>query len=125
MSITGTGTQADPYVVTTYAELVEKAAESGVYIKVGNDINITSEYPEGNMPTLTLNSPIDGANKKISNWYKITSGYCVEAKNTVSDLTFGNINIASDCSGFYHANEQTDPHFENCKFYCVCQVESA
>jgi hypothetical protein len=119
MSITGTGTQADPYVVTTYAELVEKAAESGVYIKVGNDINITSEYPEGNMPTLTVNSPIDGNNKKISNWYKITSGYCVDAKNTVSNLTFGNINIASNCDGFYHATEQTDPHFENCKFYGI------
>jgi hypothetical protein len=119
MAVTGTGTQADPYVVTTYAELVEKAAESGVYVKVGNDINITSEYPEGNMPTLTVNSPIDGDNKKISNWYKITSGYCIDVKNTVSNLTFGNINIASNCDGFYHANEQTDPHFENCKFYGI------
>ena len=80
MSITGTGTQADPYIITTYAELVEKAAESGVYIKVGNDINITKEYPEGNMPTLTINSPIDGDNTKISNWYKITSGYCIDVK---------------------------------------------
>ena len=119
MSITGTGTQADPFVVTTYAELVEKAAESGVYVKVGNDINITKEYPEGNMPTLTVNSPIDGDNKKISNWYKITSGYCVDVKNTVSDLTFGNINIESDCSGFYHANTLTAPHFTGCKFYGV------
>lgn len=115
----GIGTQADPYVVTTYAELVEKAAESGVYVKLGNDINITSEYPEGNMPTLEVNSPIDGDNKKISNWYKITSGYCVEAKNTVSNLTFGNINIASNCDGFYHANTLTAPHFTGCKFYGV------
>ena len=119
MAVTGTGTQADPYVVTTYAELVEKAVESGVYVRVGNDINITSEYPEGNMPTLTVNSPINGDNKKISNWYKITSGYCIDVKNTVSNLTFGNINITSNCDGFYHANAQTNPHFENCKFYGI------
>ena len=51
MAVTGTGTQADPYVVTTYAELVEKAAESGKYVKIGNDINITDEYPNGDMVT--------------------------------------------------------------------------
>ena len=115
----GTGTQADPYIITTYTELVEKAAEAGVYVKVDNDINITDEYPDGDMPTLVVNSPIDGNNKKISNWYKITSGYCVDVKNTVSDLTFGNINIESDCSGFYHANTLTAPHFTGCKFYGV------
>lgn len=120
MAVSGTGnSQADPFVVTTYADLVEKAAELGVYVKVGNDINITDEYPEGDMPTLTVNSPIDGNNKKILNWYKTTSGYCVDVKNTVSNLILGNINITSNCSGFYHANQQTDPHFENCGFYGI------
>ena len=45
MAITGTGVQADPYVVTTYGELVAVAKTSetytGAYIKIDNDINIT------------------------------------------------------------------------------------
>jgi uncharacterized Zn finger protein len=54
MAVTGTGTQADPYVVTTYGELVEKAKTSGVYIELANDINIADEYPNENMPQLEI-----------------------------------------------------------------------
>lgn len=69
MAITGTGTEQDPYIVTTYDELVEKAAESGKFVKIGNDINILDEYPDGDMPQLVLNAVIDGDDKIVSNWY--------------------------------------------------------
>ena len=37
-TMTGTGTELDPYVVYCYADLMEKVQENGVYIKIGADI---------------------------------------------------------------------------------------
>lgn len=76
----GTGTQADPFVVTTYSELASKITNpdslSECYIKVGNDINIADEYPFGDMPTLDfgVNVFLDGGGKTITNWYYTGSG---------------------------------------------------
>lgn len=127
MSITGTGTQADPYVVTTYAELVEKAAESGVYIKVGNDINITSEYPEGNMPTLQVNSPIDGDGHVISNWYRTVGAelIAITDANHVDNLTIKNIYVTYDGDIFNFPTNNDAWRFNNCKISgyvrgCLC-----
>ena len=75
MAITGTGTQADPFVVTTYSELVSKITNpdslSECYIKVGNDIDIAEEYPFGDMPVLDFGNNVflDGDGKTITNWY--------------------------------------------------------
>ena len=80
MAITGTGTQADPFVVTTYSELAQKITNpdslSECYIKVGNDINIADEYPFGDMPVLDFGNNVflDGDGKTITNWYYTGSG---------------------------------------------------
>ena len=80
MAITGTGTQADPFVVTTYSELAQKITNpdslSECYIKVGNDIDITEEYPFGDMPVLDFGNNVflDGDGKTITNWYYTGSG---------------------------------------------------
>lgn len=118
----GTGTQADPYIITTYAELVEKAAESGVHIKVGNDINITDEYPDGDMPPLIVKSIIDGDNKTISNWYALYTNNnkdLIEVYSTgvIKNLNLQNIYaILSSSRGFVaNANSNTSSYcFENC-----------
>jgi hypothetical protein len=119
----GTGTQADPYIITTYAELVEKAAESGVYIKIDNDINITDEYPDGDMPPLVVKSIIDGDNKTISNWYAL---YTNNNKNLIEVYSTGvikNLNLQNiyatlfgSSRGFVaNANSNTSSYcFENC-----------
>lgn len=75
MAITGSGTHDDPFVVTTYSELVSKITNPDnlvvCYIKVGNDINIADEYPFGDMPVLDfgVNVFLDGDGKTITNWY--------------------------------------------------------
>jgi hypothetical protein len=80
MAITGTGTQADPFVVTTYSELVSKITNpdslSECYIKVGNNIDIAEEYPFGDMPVLDFGANVflDGDGKTITNWYYTGSG---------------------------------------------------
>lgn len=121
MAIAGSGTQADPWVVTTYTELVSKADDEG-YIKIGNDINITDEYPNGDMPTLEIvKSDIDGDGKVISNWYKTDSGYCIDttdSSDTVScihDLTIRNIYIKDSVDAFLkRGDSDTRDFFVNC-----------
>lgn len=87
MAITGTGTHDDPFVVTTYSELVSKITNPdnlvGCYIKVGNDINIADEYPFGDMPTLDfgVNVFLDGDGKTITNWYHINNNPVINMKN--------------------------------------------
>ena len=70
MAITGTGTSADPYVVTTWDELASVTSETGVYIKLGNNIDMNTEYPEGLTSGLTINcAEIDGEGYTIKNLY--------------------------------------------------------
>ena len=70
MAITGTGTSADHYIVTTWSELASKTSETGVYIKLGNTIDMNDEYPEGLTSGLTVNcAQIDGDGKTVKNLY--------------------------------------------------------
>lgn len=43
MAYTGTGTQADPYVVTTFTDFLTCVAQDGVYVKVDADIDAAAE----------------------------------------------------------------------------------
>lgn len=121
MSVSGTGTQNDPYIVTTWAELVAKAAESGVYVKVGDNIDVMLEYSEGNAPTLVLNGYVDGDGKTISRWYNTGSNYLININNTADKYIENAIftNIKTTYSLVYN---QTSARYgehtaiRNCKF---------
>ena len=43
MAYTGTGTQADPFVVTTFADFLTCVAQEGVYVEVGADLDAAAE----------------------------------------------------------------------------------
>lgn len=43
MAYTGTGTQSDPYVVTTFADFLTCVAQEGVYVEVGADLDAAAE----------------------------------------------------------------------------------
>lgn len=105
MAITGTGTELDPFVVETYAELVEKAAaNSEVFIKIGNDINITDEFPHGDMPQLAItHARIDGDGKTITNWYNLQDRYAIKIEG------------ATGTSG-------RNPQIKNLNFYNILQL---
>ena len=118
MAVTGTGTQVDPFVITTYAELVEKASAFKTYIKVGNDINITDEYPDGDMPPLKVNSPIDGDGHVISNWYRTVGAELIAITDSshVDNLTLKNIYVTYSGAIFSFPANNAAWRFNNCKF---------
>lgn len=119
----GNGIQNDPYIVDTYAELVTKAALGG-YIKIGSDINIIEEYPDGDMPPLLIaNSDIDGDGKVISNWYFTTAeSWCIESTDSndttscIHDLIIRNVYIKDTANGLCKRAEDNGerPFFVNC-----------
>lgn len=43
MAYTGTGTQSDPFVVTTFADFLTCVAQEGVYVEVGADLDAAAE----------------------------------------------------------------------------------
>lgn len=64
-----TGTQADPYIVTTWSEIMEKIAEPGVYIRCtpGLTFDMNELYPNG-APQMTFNcKEFDGNGLIIKN----------------------------------------------------------
>lgn len=137
MAVTGTGTQQDPWIVTTYAELVDKAADEG-YIKVGNNINIIDEYPNGDMPPLLIvNSDIDGDGKIISNWYYTAASWCIESTDSndttscIHDLIIRNVYIKDTAYGLCKRAEDNGdrPFFVGCdisgKLYTPITTDSS
>lgn len=118
MSVTGTGTQADPYVVTTWAELVAKAAENGKYVRVGNNIDVLAEYSDGSAPTLVLNSFVDGDGRTISRWYNTGEKYLIRTRNTTCISNTNFTNIKTNYSLIYNLSDGNSNHItiQNCKF---------
>jgi len=119
MAYTGTGTQSDPYIVTTYAELVEKAAESGKYVKIGNDIDVLAEYPNGDVPMLVVNGYVDGDNKTISRIYNTQIAFTIHFNSSsvsyIKNTKFTNIVIATT---LMNIDTSSNGHIilENCDF---------
>lgn len=121
-NLPGSGTQDDPWIVTTYDELVGAAdSGDGKYIKVNNDIDIADTYPNGDMPRLVISSRVDGNNKTISNWYKTTSADSVIYINEygqITNLALNNIYHSLGANYFLSISENSisDYHVKNCSF---------
>lgn len=128
MAVTGTGTQADPYMVHTYDELCDTAKTSetytGTYIKIANNIDITNEYPNGDMPVLNIEGKIiDGNNKKISNWYTLTNSYNLisfTGQSQIHDCIIGNIYTTGTFITF--RGGISGYHIVDCDIYGVVHV---
>ncbi|MBP7187537.1 MAG: hypothetical protein KBA55_12395 [Ruminococcus sp.] len=127
MSITGTGTIDDPYVVTTWDELAEKAAlgssSAPVYVKLGNDINALDEYPDGNIPRITLAANVDGDGRTIRNIYS------TQTSNALFFITSGSLsnvklkNIYTYQSEFFtttHITASRRVAVQDCEISGVC-----
>lgn len=119
----GSGTFEDPYIATTYAELVDYAANTGTYTTVDNDINIADEYPDGDMPTLVVRGIVDGNDKKISNWYKTSSDAIISiigSYGQIHDLDINNI-MCVNSFAIYCENYNAGFKLVDCKIRGKCK----
>ena len=72
--MTGTGTQADPYVVETMSEFCAKVEEDGVYIELAGDLDCTDWLPPNRRYTMACNQ-IDGKGYVIKNIHLDRTAY--------------------------------------------------
>ena len=123
MAVSGTGAQDDPYVVTTYEDLISKAAETEKYVKLGNDIDVVAEYPDGNVPQLTAScTEIDGDGKTISRLYKMSNdSYCIRINYPCTLKNTNITNIYTNKTFIYlNGGGSTNATIQNCKFAGIC-----
>lgn len=83
MAITGSGTQADPYVVHNYTELKTACNNSNVYIELGNNIdcNDYGENFEWQTVTLGSGSDLDLKTHTIKNFKVADNNYAFHSSN--------------------------------------------
>lgn len=102
MAMTGTGTQADPYIVGTWDELVTACSSYGVYVRLGADIDMNDEYPEGITSGCDLNCcELDGDGHRIKNISAKNKAYIFHASySTISikNIDFANTLLTLDAS---------------------------
>lgn len=121
MAVSGDGTQANPWKVTTYAELVQYCNnETEKWLELDVDIDIANEYPNGDMPTLFINNTnIDGKNHKIVNFYVTTNDrHGVEKASSclVKRVWFANLNVLHATAIQINNSNPENYHFADCKF---------
>lgn len=112
------GTEQNPYIVTTWAELVSKAAENGKYTKLGNDIDAMAEFPNGNIPQLVVKGNVDGDGHTINGVYNTESktviAFNASEVGILENTNFTNVNTSySLINGI---STQDNVIMRNCKF---------
>lgn len=125
--MTGTGTKADPYIITTWDEFTTTVVQNDVCIELGSDIDckelgavtIPNTGGSGSYPlNCTL---LDGKGHSIKNLFLLDSTYVFSGvrANTIKNLSFTNIYL-SHSSLFLFDNQTHLPTFINCRFNSEC-----
>ena len=89
--MTGTGTQADPYIVENWPDFVTAAGTSGAYVRFadGTVIDLDEDHSEGFSSNITIRcTEIDGNGGEIRGLFLINNAYLVfQSYITIKSLT--------------------------------------
>lgn len=94
MAISGTGTQADPYIVDSVAALLQKVQENSVYIKIAKDLDCYKEDTPWKKVYWNCKN-VDGQNHKIDNIYAGNDCIQLNANNMLIEKIIFNITCDS------------------------------
>lgn len=128
----GSGTSADPYIVSTYGELVQAAKQAGKYIEFPKEpgtINIEDEYGKTEPPELEIYS---GANINGNGWtiYGLwgKTHSCISNRyvyknyfSYIRNLNFGSFHSQGNWFMSNGTNGYTAVCIENCTFWGMCE----
>lgn len=93
--MTGTGTQADPYVVDNWYDFKRAIAIYGVYVKCadgGGTFDMNKYYRYGMAETIYVHAVVDGNGWNIKNLYVLNCvAFCVYGK--IENLNFIDLNV--------------------------------
>lgn len=102
MATTGTGTQADPYIVDTWSNFVTAVGTSGAYVEVMPETvwDFNSIAPEGVSQTTVRCAHING-NGAIINNARITNESLLYVSSGLNSTTIENLNILNVLADYY------------------------
>lgn len=100
MAISGTGTQADPYIVDSVAALLQKVQEDGVYIKIAKNLDCYKEDTTWKEVDWKCKS-VDGQNHKIDNIY--VKDWCINFY--CRDSSIANVELNITCNSLSSSAE--------------------
>ena len=100
----GSGTESDPYIITTPAELQAMANDLSAYYKLGNDIQLPHAIIIPNNIGAGFTGVLDGAGFKIygdGNNY-VTNGayFYLSGSGTLKNIHFYDIEMSSSGNGY-------------------------
>ena len=121
----GTGTQADPYIPTTWAEFVTAVGTSGAYVECEADAewDMNDIAPEGISGYINIKcAELQGNGATIKNLYCTYSGgflQCTTANSKIYDINFLNFYIKG-----YFVYTSTTYYFYGCRFSGLSELNS-
>lgn len=126
--MTGTGTQNDPFIVTTMAEFVAKIETAGVYIELANDLDCTEWQPVSNHQYVMACNQIDGKGYAIKNPHVLSDDYDVgimfrlspaNQNGVMKNLHWKNVYLNGVCLFITNSNRYGYYwNMQNCSFSC-------
>lgn len=126
MAITGTGTQADPYIVDTWADFVSAFNENNKYITFPDDTVFDFNEIQNYASQLTGTQNIIDGNDVCFENITMDSGVFISStyKNSFSNINFKNIYFSGNANFISSRSNNSWCYFINCKFSGILQGES-
>ena len=102
MAITGTGTQADPYIVDTWSDFVTAVGTTDAYVEIppGTVWDMNDISPEGVVQTTVRCAKINGNGATINN-ARITNEALLYVSSSVTSTTIENLNILNVLADYH------------------------
>ena len=121
--MTGTGTQADPYIVDTWADFVTAVGKSGVYVECAEgavwDMNDIAS--EGISAEVNINcKSVEGNGVTVKNLF-FTSNGKLSFKSEVAFTNVNFLNFLVENGRFINVAGSSSPSISKCKFSGVVQ----
>ena len=119
--MTGTGTENDPYIVESWAELLSVMEESTNYVKLKENvvIDFNGIYPEGIPGNFDINAHLDGNGGEMRNAYFSADGSRIYLKD-VRNLGIVNA-LVNKSMGLYSSSAFDTTKMTNCRFSGIVQ----
>lgn len=119
--MTGTGTENDPYIVESWAELSSVMEESTNYVKLKENavIDFNEIYPEGIPGNFDINAHLDGNGGEMRDAYFSADGSRMYFKD-VKNLGVVNV-LVNKPIGLYSSSAFDTAKMTNCRFSGIVQ----
>lgn len=118
--MTGSGTQQDPYIVTTWEELTNGSTSADYYAWAGGDLDFNDIQPEGFTSQVAITGNVDFRNATFKNFYGRNAS--IKFQRSIENLNFLNAYFSGNSAFIFGGLAQSTVN--NCKFSGIMETSS-